>query len=324
MQTPTILKVATLALIGGASVLPSSTSAQSYPTRSIRFVVGYSPGGATDLSGRFVGEKLSTALGQQVVVDNRPGGGSLIATELVARSEPDGYTILLANATVSMPTLFPNLGFDMVKDLRPVSMLGYSNLVLTVHPSMPVRSVKDLIDLAKRRPNEMNYASAGTGSFIHLAMELLITMTGVKIVHVPYKGGAPGAVATMTGETQITIGGIGSSLPYIKQGKLRPLAVSGTTRHISLPEIPSLDEAGVKGYAAPSWYGLFAPGKTSDAIVARLSREVRTALTDTDVKARFDRAGVEPADGGLDEIRKYYAAEVAKWTKVIRAAGIKL
>lgn len=317
-------RLAAIAVLAGTSVATSTVCAQAYPEKAVRFVVGYAPGGATDMSGRFVADKVSAGLGQQVIVDNRPGAGSLLATELVARAAPDGYTILLANATVAMPELFPNLKFDMVKDLKPVSMLGYSNLVLTVHPSMPVRSVGELIALAKRRPNEMNYATAGTGSFIHLALELLVSMTGMKMVHVPYKGGAPSAMATITGETQVSMGGIGSSLPHIEQGRLRPLAVSGATRHPSLPNVPSMDEAGVKGYAAPSWYGLFAPAKTPDAIVAKLSGEVRKALADPTVQERFTRIGVDPAQGGLPEIEKYYAAEVAKWTRVIRGAGVAL
>jgi tripartite-type tricarboxylate transporter receptor subunit TctC len=316
---------ATLLALSSFFALPNICDAQAnYPTRTIRFVVGYSPGGATDLAGRFVADNLSAALGQQIVVDNRPGAGSMLATEMVASAAADGHTILLANATVSMPSLFPDLKFDMVKDLRPVSVLGYSNLVLTVHPSMPVRSVQDLIALAKRRPNEMNYASAGKGSFIHLATELMLSMTGAKIVHVPYKGGAPSAIATMSGETQLTMGGLGSSLPHIKQGKLRPLAVSGTERHPSLPEVPSMNEAGVKGDAAPSWYALFDPSKTPDAAVSRLSSETRKALKDPAVQERFRRSGVDPAEGGLEEITKFYQAELAKWAKVIREAGIKL
>jgi tripartite-type tricarboxylate transporter receptor subunit TctC len=323
-----MLKTSTLATLigcGSATILPALCQAQSnYPDRTVRFVVGYSPGGATDLAGRFIADHLSAALGQQVVVDNRPGAGSMVATEIVALAPPDGHTILLTNATVSMPSLFPDLKFDMLKDLRPVSVLGYSNLVLTVHPSLPVRSVKELIALAKSRPGELNYASAGKGSFIHLGMELLISMTGTKMVHVPYRGGSQSGMATMTGETQVTMGGLGSSLPFIKQGKLRPLAVSGTKRHPSLPAVPSMDEAGVKGFAAPSWYALFAPGKTPDAIVEKLSSETRKALADPAIRMRFERAGVDPAEGGLDEITKYYASEVAKWAKVIQTAGIKL
>jgi tripartite-type tricarboxylate transporter receptor subunit TctC len=305
------------------AALPGLSSAQGYPERPIRIVVGYSAGGGTDLAARFAADKMSSALKQQIVVDNRPGAGSMLATEMVAKSAPDGYTLLQANATIAMPTLFPDLSFDILKDLMPVSVLGYSNLVLTVHPSMPVRSVKDLIELARKRPGEMNYASAGNGSFIHLSMEYLISLTGMKIVHIPYKGGAPAAIATMSGQTQINFAGLGSSLPYIKQGKLRPLAVSGTERHFSLPDVPSMQEAGVKGFSAPSWYGLFAPGRTPDPIVLRLSTEARKALADPEVRERLKRAGIDPAEGGLDEIKTLYAAEVAKWTKVIREAGIK-
>ena len=316
-------KCAALTALVGFTILPGLCRAQGYPDRPIRVVVGYSPGGATDLAARFVADKMSIALGQQILVDNRPGAGSMVGTEIVARSAADGYTLLQANATIAMPSLFPDLSFDILKDLKPVSVLGYSNLVLTVHPSMPVRSLQDLIALAKKRPGEMNYATAGSGSFIHLAMEYLISLTGMKLVHVPYKGGAPSAIATMAGETQITFGGISSSLPFIKQDKLRALAVSGSTRHFSLPGVPSVDEAGVKGFSAPSWYGLFAPGRTPDTIIVRLGTEARRALADPGVRQRFERAGIDPAAGGLDEIKKLYAAEVSKWTKVIREGGIK-
>ncbi|MPZ45340.1 MAG: hypothetical protein GEV05_18480 [Betaproteobacteria bacterium] len=214
------------------TALPGLSDAQGYPERPIRIVVGYSPGGGTDLDARFVADKMSSTFRQQVVVDNRPGAGSMVATEIVAKSAPDGYTLLEANATIAMPSLFPDLSFDILKDLKPVSVLGYSNLVLAVHPSMPVRSVKDLIALAKKRPGEMNYASAGNGSFIHLAMEYLISLTGMKIVHVPYKGGAPAAIATMTGQTQINFGGLGSSLPYVQHQANEPQGAGASASNL--------------------------------------------------------------------------------------------
>ena len=221
-------KATTLLLALSAGFLLSGTgSAQQYPARPIRMVVGFAAGGATDISARVLAQKLSETIGQQVVVENRPGAASMLASEVVARSAPDGYTLLLANATIAMPSLFAKLSFDVQKDLRPVSLAGYGPLVLTAHPSLPVKSVKELVALAKRRPGELNYASAGSGSFTHLAMALFVIMTDTNIMHIPYKGGGPSAIATMTGETQLTFSSVGAAIPQIKQGKLRSLAVSG-------------------------------------------------------------------------------------------------
>ena len=233
--------------------------AQTYPAHAVRMVVGFAAGGATDISARALAQKLSEAMGQQVIVDNRPGASSMLAAEIVARSPPDGYNLLFANATIAMPSLFAKLPFDVRRDLTPVSLAGYGPLALTVHPSLPVRTVRDLVALAKRRPGDLNYASAGAGSFTHLAMALFVSMTDARMVHVPYKGGAPSVIATMSGESQLTFASVGASIPPVRQGKLRAVAVSGMRRNTALPDVPTVDESGVSGYEASSWYGMLAP-----------------------------------------------------------------
>jgi tripartite-type tricarboxylate transporter receptor subunit TctC len=221
-----------------------------------------------------------------------------------------------------MPSLFAKLPFDPRKDLTPVSLAGYGPLALTAHPSLPVKSVADLIGLAKRRPGELNYASAGPGSFTHLAMALLVIMTDTKLVHVPYKGGAPSVIATMSGESQITFASVGASIPPIRQGKLRVLGVSGSKRNVALPDVPTVSEAGVSGYEASSWYGLLAQAHTPASTISRLSDHALKALSDTTLKERLLSQGIEPAIGGFDEFNAYYASEISKWAKVISAAAI--
>ena len=316
--TGTVCMVACSALLS----LPGAAGAQQYPAKPIRLIVGFAAGGATDISARFLAQKISEGIGQQVIVDNRPGAASMLAAEIVARSASDGYSLLFANATIAMPSLFAKLPFDVRKDLTPVSLAGYGPLALTAHPSLPVRSVKELVALAKRRPGELNYASAGAGSFTHLAMALFVLMTDTRIVHIPYKGGAPSAVATMSGESQITFASVGASIPPIRQGKLRALAVSGLRRNAALPDVPTVSEAGVAGYDASSWYGMLAPASTPQAALSKLAEHASKALSDTQLKERLLSQGIEPAAGGLDEFNRYFAAEMAKWAKVIKAAAI--
>jgi tripartite-type tricarboxylate transporter receptor subunit TctC len=311
-----------LVWITALMVIYTVAAAQQYPARPVRMVVGFAAGGATDLSARFLAQKVSESIGQQVIVENRPGASSMLAAELVARSAPDGYTLLFANATIAMPSLFAKLPFDVHKDLKPVTLVGYGPLALTVHPSLPVKSVRDLIALAKRRPGELNYASAGAGSFTHLAMALFVTMTDANMTHIPYKGGAPSAIATMSGESQLTFASVGASIPLVKQGKLRAIAVSGSKRNNALPEVPTVSEGGVSGYDATSWYGMLAQGNTPQTIVARLGGEATKALTDSQLKERLLSQGIEPAAGGVDEFSGYFNAEVVKWAKVIKAAAI--
>lgn len=304
-------------------LLAAAAQAQQYPARPVRMVVGFAAGGATDISARALAQRLSQAIGQQVIVDNRPGAASMLAAEIVAKSPPDGYTVLVANPTVAMPSLFAKLPFDVQRDLKPVTLVGYGPLGLTVHPSLPVKSVKELVALARRRPNELNYASAGNGSFTHLAMALFESTSGARIVHVPYKGGGPSAIATMTGETQLTFASVGALIPPVKQGRLRMLAVSGAKRSVVMPEVPTVAEAGLEGYEANSWYGVLVAAGTPQAVIARLSEASLTVLADRELKERLLAQGIEAASGGVDEFSTYFPAEVRKWGMVIARAGIK-
>ena len=313
---------ASICLVTTALLLVHTAHAQQYPTHPVRLVVGFAAGGATDISARALAQKLSDTMGQQVIVDNRPGAASMLGAEIVAKSPPDGYTLLIANATIAMPSLFAKLPFDVQRDLRPVTLVGYGPLALTIHPSLPVSSVKELVALAKRRPNELNYASAGPGSFTHLAMVLLTTMTGIQIVHVPYKGGAPSAFATLTGETQLTFSSVGAAIPLVKQGKLRALGVSGAKRSVAMPDVPTIAEAGVAGYEASSWYGMLAPAATPQSVLQKLGDGAVKALADPELKNRLLGQGIEAAGGGVDEFATYFPREIQKWAKVIRGAAI--
>ena len=312
--------IASVLLAGIAASMPAA--AQQYPARPVRVVVGFTAGGATDLSARFIAQKLSETIGQPVVVENRPGAGSTLAAEMVARSAADGHTLLYANATVAMPSLFARLSFDVRKDLAPVSLVGYGPLVLVAHPSLPVKSIKELTALAKRRPGMLNYGSAGVGSMTHLGMALLVSMTGVDLVHVPYKGSSQASIGVLTGEAQLMFSSPAAVMAQIKDGKMRALGVSGTTRSAVLPGVPTIAEAGLAGYDATSWYGLLAPSGAPRAVISRLGDETIKALTTADLKERLLNQGIEPARGGVDEFAVFLTAEIAKWERIIRAAGI--
>ncbi len=315
-----LILVASVLLAGIAASMPAA--AQQYPARPVRVVVGFTAGGATDLSARFIAQKLSETIGQPVVVENRPGAGSTLASEMVARSAADGHTLLYSNATVAMPSLFAWLNFDVRKDLAPVSLVGYGPLVLVAHPSLPVKSIKELTALAKRKPGMLNYGSAGIGSMTHLGMALLVSMTGMDLVHVPYKGSSQASIGVLTGEMQLMFSSPAAVMAQIKDGKMRPLGVSGATRSAVLPGVPTIAEAGLTGYDATSWYGLLAPSGAPRAVISRLGDETVKALTTADLKERLINQGIEPARGGVDEFAVFLTAEIGKWEKVIRAAGI--
>jgi tripartite-type tricarboxylate transporter receptor subunit TctC len=311
-----------LLLLPVCCALAGAAAAQPFPSKPVRVVVGFSAGGATDLSARFLAAKLSETLGQQAIVDNRPGAASMLAAEIVAKSPPDGHTVLIANATIAMPSLFKNLPFDIRKDFAPVTLVGYGPLVLVVHPSLPVKSVKDLVALARRRPATLNFGSAGIGSMTHLGMALFTTLAKIDLVHVPYKGSSQASVGLITGEVQLMFSSPAAVMTQMKDGKLRPLAVSGTTRSAVLPDVPTMVQAGVAGYDATSWYGMLAPAATPRAAIARLGEESMKALTAADLKERLLHLGIEPAKGGVEEFSGYFRSEIAKWEKVIKAAGI--
>jgi tripartite-type tricarboxylate transporter receptor subunit TctC len=313
--------VVLLALAGGL-LLAGGSAAQPYPARTVRVVVGFTPGGAVDISARALAQKLSGPLGQQVMVENRPGAGSTLASEAVARSAPDGYTLLFVNATVAMPSLFARLGCDVRKDLAAVTLAGYGPLVMVAHPSLPMKSAKELIALARRKPGMLNYGSAGVGSMTHLAMSLFISLTNADLVHVPYKGSSQALVGLMTGEAPLMFSSPAAVMPQLQQGRLRAIAVSGTRRSAVLPDVPTLAEAGLPGYDATSWYGMLAPAAVPRPAITRLSDESVKALAAPDLKERLLALGIEPARGGADEFAGFLEAEIAKWAKVIKAAGI--
>ncbi|RPI43605.1 MAG: tripartite tricarboxylate transporter substrate binding protein [Betaproteobacteria bacterium] len=302
--------------------LVSHAAAQQYPTRPVRLIVGFAPGGATDIAARAVAQKLGEALRQSVVVDNRPGAAGNLGAELVARAAPDGYTVLLANATIAIPSLFKSLPFDVTKDFAPVSLVGAGPSALVVHPSLPVRNVGELIALAKKRSGELNYASGGTGNITHLAMVLFTGMTAIDMTHIPYKGGGPSTVATVSGEAQLMFSSVASTLPHIKQGRLRALGVSSAKRSLALPEVPTVAEAGLPGYEASSWYGLLLPAATPAAIVERLGSEAAKAVESADLKQRLVSQGIEPVPGGAAAFSRYLSNEIPKWAKVIKDARI--
>lgn len=299
-----------------------ATAAETYPGKPIRVIDPYAPGGSTEAQARAIGQKLTEAWGQAVVIDGRPGAGSAIGTQIVARSAPDGYTLLFTNAAfATAPNLARKPLFDPLKDLAPVILVGTQPLILVVHPSMPA-SLKELLAYAKANPGKVNFASAGTGGATHLAMELFKTMAGIDIVHVPYKGSAPSATAIMAGEVQTGIFSGNSVLPHIAAGRLRALGVSTPRRSVALPDLPTITQSGVPGYEVVQWSGIYAPAGTPRDIVAKLNRQINEVLRMPDVKERFARIGVEPAGSTSQEFAAFTAAEVRKWKKVIADAGI--
>jgi len=298
-------------------------AAQGYPERPIRLVVPYPPGGAADLIGRLLGKKMADALGQPAIVDNRAGGGQVIGTDIVAKAGPDGYTILQASITHSInPSLVRNLAYDSVKDFTPISLLAQSPLVLVVHPSVPANSVKDLISLAKAKPNVLNYASSGNGSGGHLALALLLELTDTKMVHVPYKGAGPALIDLIAGQVHLLITSPLAALPHVKAGKLRLLGVSSKSRTAAMPEVPAISET-VTGYEASLWYAFLAPGGVPKEIVSKLNAAAKKGLASPDVRAFFDKQGVEVIGSTPGELATHIRDEIAKWRKVIKAAGIR-
>ncbi|MCC6534365.1 MAG: tripartite tricarboxylate transporter substrate binding protein [Burkholderiales bacterium] len=307
---------------GTLALAAHAVEAQQYPAKPVRLMVGFAPGGATDIAARAVAQKLTEILKQPVIVDNRPGASGNLAADLLARAAPDGYSVLLANATIAIPSLFVSLPFDVTKDFAPVSLVGAGPSALVVHPSLPVRKVPELIALAKKRPGELNYASGGTGNITHLAMVLFNSMTSTDMTHIPYKGGGPSTVATLSGETQLMFSSVASTLPHIKQGRLRALGVSSARRSLALPELPTVAEAGLPGYEAASWYGLMLPAATPGPIVERLSADTAKAVESADLKSRLVAQGFEPMPGGAQEFSRYLRSEMSKWAKVIKDARI--
>jgi tripartite-type tricarboxylate transporter receptor subunit TctC len=303
----------------------SCALAQGYPTKPVRLIVPFAPAGSTDVTARIVAQKLSDAWRQQVVVDNRAGAGGNIGAEVVAKAPPDGYTLLLATTGVMAINhkLYRNMPFDAQRDFAPVTQIGSLPLILIVHPSLPVKSVKDLVALAKSRPGQLSYASSGIGSATHMTTELFRMTAGVNIVHVPYKGSGQAMADLIGGQVEIAFDQITSSLPQVEAGKLRALAVTSAKRCPSVPQLPSVAEAGLAGYESVSWNGIAAPAATSREVVGRIQSEVARTLQLPDIKERFFKDGIEPVGSTPDRFAAHIRAERAKWEKVVDAAGIK-
>jgi tripartite-type tricarboxylate transporter receptor subunit TctC len=298
--------------------------AQTYPAKPIRMIVALAPGGGVDSTARTVGEKLTQAWGQPVLIENRPGAGGTIAAEAVARAAPDGYTLLMTSSGhASTPSLY-KLPYDAITDFAPVTLVVVAPSVLVVHPSLPVRSVKEFVAFAKARPNELLFASSGNGSPPHMGMELLKLMTGIRMVHVPYKGTAPSITDLIAGRVSATASGAVSTMPHVNAGRLRALAVTSGKRSLGVPQLPTVAEAGIPGFANDVWFGLFAPAATPRNVVARLYEEISRAIAQPELKERMLASGLEPLGNSPDEFAAYFRAEVAKWSRVIRAAGIRL
>ena len=308
-----------------AGVPASSALAQTYPDRPIRMLVGFTPGGGTDLVARVVSIKISESLGQQVVIDNRPGAGGNIAAEIAAKAPPDGYSLIMVSGSFTInPSLHKKLEYDPNKDFTPISQIAHSQYILTVARGVPAGSVKELIALAKAKPGQLNYATAGNGSPPHLATELLKSMTGVDMVHVPFKGTAPIMTALLGGEVQVTFANMGGALPHVRAGKLTALGVSGAKRSPAAPEVPTVAESGLPGFEATGWYGVLAPAGTPKAIVMKLSGEISKAVESRDVRDRLVAEGLEFAPSSPQIFAAYIKQEIVKWAKVVQFAGMKL
>jgi len=299
--------------------------AQQYPVRPIRLVVPFPPGGGTDTMARVVAPKLSEFLGQQVVAENRGGAGANIGAEVAAKSAPDGYTLMLATITNAIgASLYSRLNYDLVRDFAPITRLATTPHILVVHPSVPVRTVKEFVALAKAKPGELAYSSSGSGSAAHLAGELFNSLTGVKTTHVPYKGGGPSMIALVGGEVSVAFATMPSAIGYVRSGRLRGIAVTTERRSPSTPELPTIAETGVTGYEAGSWYGLSAPAGTSKEIIARLHAETIKVVGLPDVKERLFNAGFEIVTSTPEQFAAFTRNEIQKWGKIVKAAGLKV
>ena len=306
-------------------IAPHLSAADIYPSKPVRMVVTFPAGGPTDVIMRTIGQKLSASWGHPVVIDNRGGAGGVIGTEIVAHAAPDGYTFLVGTAggmTIN-PALQPKLSYDPFLDFAPVAMLVVNPQILVVHPSLPAKNLKELVALAKARPGQFNFASAGTGTATHLGLELLKLTTGIDVVHVPYKGGAPAVTDLIAGQVQMLFVSIPSVLPHVRAGKLRAIAVSSAQRSASAPDVPTVAESGYPDFEYSNWNALFAPAKTSPQVVRKMNAEIVRILNDPEVSRRLTSQGADPAPGTPEALAKYMRNDHERWKKVIRAAGIK-
>jgi tripartite-type tricarboxylate transporter receptor subunit TctC len=320
MRVKCVLLAACAASIPAAQAQPKDT----WPGRPVRIVVPQTPGASTDLTARLISNKLSPVLGQPVIVENRPGAGSIVGTELVAKATPDGHTLLVVASSITLnPILHKNLPFDPQRDLAPITQLSSFPNMLVVHPGLAVKTVQDLIALAKSKPGALNYGSAGTATGTHLSAELFKYMTGTDMVHVPYKGGGAAMPALLGGQVQLMFSTTVTAMPHVRAGKLRAVAVTSAKRWPTLPDIPTVAESGVPGYDHTPWNGFLAPAKTPRAVIGRLNEEVAKILHAPETRSVFTNDGAEPVGNKPEEFAAIIKFETAKWTKVVKAAGIK-
>lgn len=303
----------------------AAVAQETYPVKAVRIVAGFPAGTGVDFAARAVAEKLREALGQPFIVENRPGASANIATELVARAPADGYTLLFANNSLAInPALYPKLTYDSIRDFVPISLTGISPMVLVAHPSLPAATVMDLVALAKRKPGEINLASAGTGSPSHLAGALFVHMTGISMVHVPYKGAPPALTDLLGGQVSLYISGLPPAVPMVRDGRVRALAVTTPQRSPAMPDVPTFAESGLEGYDVPLWYGVLAPARTPPEVIARLNAEIVRAMQAPNLRERFLSQGIDPASSSPGQFAGQIKAEIARWTEVVRSAGIKV
>jgi tripartite-type tricarboxylate transporter receptor subunit TctC len=316
---------ATILLAAAGAMLPGhAVHAQNYPTRTVRVIVPYAAGGNTDYTARAIGAKLTEMWKQQVIVDNRPGGGTNIGSELAAQAAPDGYTLFMGGASnaVNM-TLYAKLQYNTLRDFAPIVWCVQGAAILASHPSLPARNLNELIALAKARPGQLNFASAGLGSSNHMAGELFKVMAGINIVHVPYKGNTPSITDTIAGNVELVFSGVPALIPHMSSGRLRGLAISSRERFPAVPDVPTFDESGVKGYETSNWFGLMAPSKVPNEIIRRVNADVNKVLAGGDVREKFDKSGLITKGGTIEEFDRFIRSEIEKYRKVIQTAGIK-
>jgi len=314
-----VVKIAACMVAVGAA----TANAQNYPSKPVRMVAASSPGSAVDIVARIVAQKLGEQLGQQVVVDNRAGAGGNLGAELAAKAPPDGYTLFMGTPAHAINTgLYRKLNYDLTRDFAPVSQVTTGAYVVVVHPSLPVKSIKELIALARAKPGQLNYASAGSGNATHLAGELFASKAQIKLVHVPYKGSGPAVTDLVGGQVQLMFANLVAALPQVKTARIRALAVTGHTRAAAAPELPTVSEAGVPGYVVTSWFGVLVPAATPREIVTRLNTELARTMSAPDVRERLASDGAEPQTGTPEQFGTFIRSEIAQWTKVVKDAGI--
>jgi tripartite-type tricarboxylate transporter receptor subunit TctC len=325
-QTAGLNRRQALALAAAGAVMPAAAQSTGFPHKTVRIIVPYTTGGSNDVIARLLAQQLQTQWGQPVVVENRPGAAGNIGSAEVAKAAPDGHTLLLTNINITSmnPALIANMPFDPQKDFAPISLLGTTTLALVVHPSVPANSVAELISLAQKEPGKLNYASSGNGSPQHMSAEMFKAMTRTQITHVPYRGAAPAVADVVGGQVQVTVGVVNQLIAHIRSGRLRALGVTSLKRLAQLPEVPTLDEAGVRGYESEIWLGLAAPGATPAPLIEQINQDVRRAMSNPEVVSRLQGQGIDVLLSTPAQMRQRSLDDLRRWGDIIRTAGIKL